>query len=68
MATQNQLQTCHSILKATFLSCLDILDATELEDCINSAESAAIQKNFKSEPIPLIFSDSSRRLSNKHGN
>lgn len=62
MSITSTKQTCSNILTATFKSILEVLDAAELEDCIDNARSKALEDNFKSKDIPLIFTDSSKRL------
>jgi len=57
-------QSCTNILKSTFKSILEVLDATELEDCIDLARSQVLESEFKKD-IPLIFADSSKRLPNQ---
>lgn len=51
-----------NILTATFKSLLEVIDAGELEDCIDSARSKALETQFKDKDVPLIFTDSSQRL------
>ena len=67
MAKPAQIQTCTNILKATFLSCLEVLDANELDDAITVAQAKALETNFKSKPVPLTFTNSSKRLANQRG-
>jgi len=63
MHSKNQNQTAsENILTATFKSILEVLDACELEDAIDEARARALEKQFKQD-VPLIFTDSSRRLS-----
>lgn len=61
MSTHQQQQTSRNILSATFQSILEVLDAAELEDAIDWARAKALEKEFKSKPVPLIFVDSSKR-------
>jgi hypothetical protein len=64
MSNLNTKQICTNILKATFKSILEVLDAAELEDCIDLARAQVLQEEFKTD-IPLIFADSSKRLPNQ---
>jgi hypothetical protein len=61
MSKQANINASNNILLATFKSILQVLDACELEDCINYAQSKALEGEFKKD-VPLIFTDSSRRL------
>ena len=58
--TKNK-RACTNILITTFRSILEVLDAGELEDCIDDARAKALEREFKKD-IPLVFCDSSKRL------
>ena len=57
--SNKSLTAATNILTSTFKSILEVMDASDLEDCIDVARAKALETEFKKD-IPTVFNETVR--------